>query len=93
MPFFSKTTTASASSQRDETFTQIPFVPPRKATLETDANKQGVNFSAPSFAEPKDFVSALTEPAKVVQEKIGGFPSSCYRTSRTRNRVGGSKNN
>lgn len=68
---FSKTTTASASSQRDETFTQIPFVPPRKATLETDANKQGVNFSAPSFAEPKDFVSALTEPAKVVQEKIG----------------------
>jgi flagellar protein FlgJ len=30
-----------------------------------------VNFSSPSFAEPKDFVTALIEPAKSVEEKIG----------------------
>ena len=34
-------------------------------------NDQSVNFSTPSFAEPKDFVSALIEPAKSVEEKIG----------------------
>ena len=32
---------------------------------------KSVNFSSPSFNEPKDFVSALIEPAKLVQEKIG----------------------
>ncbi|OUR60563.1 flagellar rod assembly protein/muramidase FlgJ [Colwellia sp. 39_35_sub15_T18] len=30
-----------------------------------------VNFSTPSFTEPKDFVTALIEPAKAVQEKLG----------------------
>ncbi|GAA6170834.1 flagellar assembly peptidoglycan hydrolase FlgJ [Colwellia sp. KU-HH00111] len=34
-------------------------------------NKQSVNFTTPTFAEPKDFVSALTEPAKAIQERLG----------------------
>lgn len=34
-------------------------------------NNSSVNFSTPSFQQPKDFVSALTEPAKTVQEKLG----------------------
>jgi flagellar protein FlgJ len=46
--------------------TKIPF-----ATLDVTQTKASVNFSSPSFNEPKDFVSALIEPAKSVQEKIG----------------------
>lgn len=46
--------------------TKIPF-----AVGEANETKTSVNFSSPSFNEPKDFVSALIEPAKSVQEKIG----------------------
>ena len=35
------------------------------------SENKSVNFSTPSFEEPKDFVTALTEPAKLVQEKLG----------------------
>jgi len=46
--------------------TKIPF-----ATSEVNQPEKSVNLSSPSFNEPKDFVSALIEPAKSVQEKIG----------------------
>ncbi|NQY86523.1 MAG: flagellar assembly peptidoglycan hydrolase FlgJ [Colwellia sp.] len=46
--------------------TKIPF-----AISDVNQTKTSVNFSSPSFSEPKDFVSALIEPAKSVQEKIG----------------------
>jgi len=36
-----------------------------------DSKPLSVNFSTPSFAQPKDFVTALIEPAKAVQEKLG----------------------
>ena len=45
---------------------KIPF-----AAVDVTQTKKSVNFSSPSFNEPKDFVSALIEPAKLVQEKIG----------------------
>jgi len=54
-----------------DSLTRIPFVPSRKATAEADMSERSVNFSTPSFAAPKDFVTALTEPAKAVEEKIG----------------------
>jgi flagellar protein FlgJ len=46
--------------------TEIPL-----ATSEVSETNTSVNFSSPSFSEPKDFVTALVEPAKSVQEKIG----------------------
>jgi flagellar protein FlgJ len=46
--------------------TKIPF-----ATSDVNQVEKSVNMSSPSFNEPKDFVSALIEPAKSVQEKIG----------------------
>lgn len=66
------TSTDNANSQRhgssnDADTTQIPFA----VTKANEVEKESVNFSAPSFNEPKDFVSALIEPAKSVQEKIG----------------------
>lgn len=54
--------------------TKIPF---DANTLDSRENKldattkSSVNFSTPSFEQPKDFVTALTEPAKAVQEKLG----------------------
>ena len=48
--------------------TRIPFVASEKPVEKT---QQSVNFSTPSFTAPKDFVTALTEPAKTVQEKLG----------------------
>ena len=62
------TGTAETLNQR---FTPIPFVPSKNSVTESNTNEQSVNFSTPSFSAPEDFVSALTEPAKVVQEKIG----------------------
>ncbi|MBL4942757.1 MAG: flagellar assembly peptidoglycan hydrolase FlgJ [Colwellia sp.] len=62
------------TEQVDASLISIPFVPPRKITEEAvgiSASKQSVNFSTPLFSTPKDFVSALTEPAKMVQEKLG----------------------
>lgn len=72
---YSSSTAALAPNQNDQnandSVTRIPFVPARNNIAETATNEQSVNFSTPSFAEPKDFVTALTEPAKIVQEKIG----------------------
>jgi flagellar protein FlgJ len=53
-------------SSNNVNITKIPF-----ATVDVTETKTSVNFSSPSFNEPKDFVSALIEPAKLVQEKIG----------------------
>ncbi|MCI2284626.1 rod-binding protein [Colwellia sp. MSW7] len=72
---YSSSKAALTSNQNEQngndSVTRIPFVPPRNNLDETAKNGQSVNFSTPSFAEPKDFVTALTEPAKIVQEKIG----------------------
>lgn len=61
----------SNTESTNDSLTRIPFVPSRVAAAQLDESKQSVNFSTPSFTAPKDFVSALTEPAKIVQEKIG----------------------
>lgn len=47
------------------------FVSPIKPTNTLVDKEQSVNFSTPIFTEPKDFVTALIEPAKSVQEKLG----------------------
>ena len=62
------------SESTTDDLTRIPFVPSRNTNNKVninEKNEKSVNFSTPSFAEPKDFVSALTEPAKAVQKKIG----------------------
>ena len=46
--------------------TKVPF-----EIGDVNQTNTSVNLSTPSFNEPKDFVSALIEPAKSVQEKIG----------------------
>lgn len=53
-------------STNDTSVTKVPF-----ATNEVSQIQTSVNFSSPSFNEPKDFVSALIEPAKSVEKKIG----------------------
>ncbi len=73
-PFRGLPTTNNTLENSSESSTRIPFMPSRKASNEVGVNQKsekGVNFSTPSFAAPKDFVSALTEPAKAVQDKIG----------------------
>jgi flagellar protein FlgJ len=50
---------------------QVPFALSTQENDQVLENDRNVNFSTPSFAEPKDFVSALIEPAKGVEEKIG----------------------
>ena len=66
-----QTTLNKAAEVSNESLSRIPFVPSRKATSDVNDNNKSVNLSTPSFAAPKDFVSALTEPAKAVQDKIG----------------------
>ena len=66
-----KSTVNKTSETLTQNLTTIPFVPSIKANNDVDTTEQSVNFSTPLFTEPKDFVSALTEPAKAVQEKIG----------------------
>ena len=66
-----KSTVNKTSETLTQNLTTIPFVPSIKANNDVDTTEQSVNFSTPSFTEPKDFVRALTEPAKAVQEKIG----------------------
>jgi flagellar protein FlgJ len=46
--------------------TKIPL-----ATDNVSQTNTSANFSSPSFNAPRDFVTALVEPAKSVQEKIG----------------------
>ena len=53
-------------NSNDVNATKIPF-----AIGEVNQLDKSVNLSSPSFNQPKDFVSALIEPAKSVQEKIG----------------------
>ena len=65
------TSTDTASFQRNDNVnnanvTKIPF-----EIGDVNQASSSVNFSTPSFNEPKEFVSALIEPAKSVQEKIG----------------------
>jgi len=65
------TSTNATNLQRNDNtnnanVTKIPFV-----TSDVNQPEKSVNLSSPSFNEPKDFVSALIEPAKSVQEKIG----------------------
>jgi len=54
-----------------ENDTRIPFVPLKTTSDTIENNSKSVNFSTPDFTQPKDFVTALTEPAKAVQAKIG----------------------
>jgi flagellar protein FlgJ len=54
-------------STTNENNLSIPF----EEIAKVKQTQKSVNFSSPSFSEPKDFVSALTEPAKLVQEEIG----------------------
>ena len=61
----------NTSENTNDSLTRIPFVPSRKANEAVNDSEKSVNISTPSFAAPKDFVSALTEPAKTVQAKIG----------------------
>jgi len=61
----------NTSENTNDSLTRIPFVPSRKANEAVNDSEKSVNISTPSFAAPKDFVSALTEPAKAVQDKIG----------------------
>lgn len=68
IPAATPTGTVEILNQR---FTPTPFIPSKNSVTESNTNEQSVNFSTPSFSAPEDFVSALTEPAKVVQEKIG----------------------
>ncbi len=51
--------------------TRIPFAPSNSRVSDTSETPQSVKFSTPLFAEPKDFVTALIEPAKSVEEKLG----------------------
>ncbi|PCI56635.1 MAG: flagellar assembly peptidoglycan hydrolase FlgJ [Gammaproteobacteria bacterium] len=65
------TSTNSANIQHNGSInnvnvTKIPFT-----IAGVNQTEKSVNFSSPSFNEPKDFVSALIEPAKSVQAKIG----------------------
>jgi flagellar protein FlgJ len=46
--------------------TEVPF-----EISNVDPAKTTVNLTSPSFSEPKDFVSALIEPAKFVEKEIG----------------------
>ncbi|MCW8863867.1 MAG: flagellar assembly peptidoglycan hydrolase FlgJ [Colwellia sp.] len=70
--YLAKQLNRASSAMRDET--TIPYEPQAKpiVTAETSVGtNKNVNFSTPSFDAPKDFVTALTEPAKAVQEKLG----------------------
>jgi len=60
-----------AKFQGDNSINNTNITKTPLSTGEVSQTKTSVNFSTPSFSEPKDFVSALIEPAKLVQEKIG----------------------
>ena len=75
-PFATNSTDNKATSSLFENTSsnrsnQGPFALSAQENDHVAGNDQSVNFSTPSFAEPKDFVSALIEPAKGVEEKIG----------------------
>lgn len=70
-PFKVMSSSTSNLGNLDDNLTRIPFAPSRKVAEETDTSKQSVKFSTPSFEAPQDFVTALTEPAKTVEEKLG----------------------
>jgi flagellar protein FlgJ len=70
-PFAIQPASSRESATADDSLTRIPFVPARSTSVAQSDGDKSVNFSTPSFAAPKDFVTALTEPAKAVQNKIG----------------------
>lgn len=51
--------------------TKVPYSPIILEEKVPNKKELSVNFSTPSFDKPQDFVTALTEPAKAVQEKLG----------------------
>jgi len=63
--------TAKKAEFSIDNITRVPFVASIKPMEKVDNTEKSVNFSTPSFAQPKDFVSALTEPAKAIQAKLG----------------------
>lgn len=63
--------TSTANSHLNNSTNQINVTKIPLATDDVNQTNASVNFSSPSFSEPKDFVTALVEPAKSVQEKIG----------------------
>jgi flagellar protein FlgJ len=63
--------TNTANSHLNNSTNQINVTKIPLATDDVNQTNASVNFSSPSFSEPKDFVTALVEPAKSVQEKIG----------------------
>ncbi|MBU2923261.1 flagellar assembly peptidoglycan hydrolase FlgJ [Colwellia sp. 1_MG-2023] len=67
----SKSTSNLATQTSNDSLSQAPFRPLKMTTEGPSGDDKSVNFSTPSFAEPKDFVTALIEPAKKVEEKIG----------------------
>jgi len=77
--YLAKSLAAGSNVNKDSTI--IPFAPqamekisPSNTQINTpplDNTQSSVNFSTPSFTAPKDFVTALTGPAKIVQEKLG----------------------
>jgi len=70
-PFSSFSNSKNNQGFSTDNLTRIPFAVSNNSTKEINKTKESVNFSTPSFAEPKDFVSALTDPAKAVQQKLG----------------------
>ena len=65
-PFATQVASLQHNDNNNVNVTKIPF-----AIGEVNQPDKSVKLSSPSFNEPKDFVSALIEPAKSVQEKIG----------------------
>ena len=67
----SKAVSNTAAQTSNDSLNQVPFKPLKTIADKLESDDKSVNFSTPSFAEPKDFVTALIEPAKRVEEKIG----------------------
>lgn len=65
------TSANSANLQENDRVNNVPVTKIPFAATDVNQTEKSVNFSSPSFSEPKDFVSALIAPAKSVQEKIG----------------------
>lgn len=60
-----------SAHQHDGSSHNINAIKTSFTPIDVSQTETSVNFSSPNFNEPQDFVSALIEPAKSVQEKIG----------------------
>ena len=67
----SSVSTNSVTPQVNNNINNVEGTPVPFAINDVNQSEKSVNFSTPSFNEPKDFVSALIEPAKSVQKEIG----------------------